>query len=62
MPCVPACLLLWMIVQNSSSRDRETRVPHLGFGTCSSGTGVHTDSLFRCSLNLPLKAFSMSSM
>lgn len=35
---------------------------HLGFGTCSSGTGVHADSLFLCSLNLPLKDFSMSSM
>lgn len=52
VPCVPA----------EQQQRRKTPVPHLGLGTCSSGTGVHTDSLLRCSLNLPLNAFSMSSM
>lgn len=36
--------------------------PYLGFGTLSSGTAVQTESGVFCSLNLALKAFSMSSI
>lgn len=35
---------------------------YLGLGTLSSGTAVQTESGVFCSLNLPLKAFSMSSI
>lgn len=38
------------------------RTFYLGFGTLSSGTAVQTESGVFCSLNLPLKTFSMSSM
>lgn len=37
-------------------------LPHLGFGTLSSGTAVQTESGVFCSLNRPLNTFSMSSM
>lgn len=38
------------------------RTFYLGLGTLSSGTAVQTESGVFCSLNLPLKTFSMSSM